>query len=1293
MRNRLLLTLLLGAMSASLMAQTKEDYGVTSEVTGIIKNGDFTQGTPVASTLYVSDKQMPKGEEEDAVPTGIFGMQAVPEWTASTPSDNIYNAEREDKANGKAAGLFNYTAEGATKDDPGAIFLAPYDQEGVYVIAPSRPDYKATGYTLGYVVDTNNELQYTQSVTLLAGDYLIEIPYVKQAAHGNESIVKSYNGFIADDGTEYLSTLKAYESQGSDLIAFRLKESTTGKISIGYKANSNGYTNQPYLFIDYVKIYKLDGKYFDKIEIASLKETLMNLIEIGKQLDESTQVVESQRVYDDPNATIAQVNEAIEKQRAANAALVNDMSSTFLKNAHFNLDEPLPNDEGICTYNYDKDKNNVTNYGMLPLTGWTASNPTDPSRNNLNEDTKYDGRSSGVFSVGSNAFLGNTNFLPPTTMSDGSTEGKVMGFLTCWGLTAQYTQNASLPAGTYQLTLSYYNAKGIDGTVGGDGSTNDKSIAKNLIGFIENDGTEHLGTRTSFPVDKWTVEVITFTLDKQTSGKFSIGYTAKGTGSGNMPHFFTDGISLSYKGEIANPSLWALQAAVTAAGETAAQNFNADVKAALQAAIKAGEDLIEAESTDDEANKAAADAISDAVAAATESIEAYNRLEEFINGDLANASNKYENDDYFADFYLDLIELSEDLYGVLTSGSYTTEQIDAVIASFPQKIKEATKTAWDSLIKSGEVLDGEGIDISPLFDKLGFTYRESQLEKGDIPESDVWDYEGYLKTGYGTMEKWNAAPFVVSRTLSDLPDGTYTVTTKAFYRVASNKENYKYYEAGTLDNFGKAYVFAGSDKTELANIAQFVGSEKFTGWDAANGTAEDKSDATLFAPNQQVAAYNMFNDDTYTERVQRSASSIVAGDAGKLTFGVMADGTAESWESDNWFVWYTFSIHYNGTADTALQSALEALIKEADEFDTDNTNGWASDMLEEAINDAEVALEEATSKDDLNKAIAAIQAALEAAKANVEYVSTLNTKFEELETVNNVYGKTASAAAKAEYEAIKDKYDNDFEELNNDELKELIDRIVKNIDALRIPGGYEDASDDNPFDMTDAIVNPDFEDVADPTLTTPQAPTGWTYNTAATGDTKVHHTSADPDSNPAKYNFDGAHGNWVFNTWHGSALADGYYVKQTINSLPAGTYKLTAALYTPQAEGRAMSLIATAGKRVYDVKIPFSDPEEINNTGENAISKVCENIFILEEGEALEIKVLSQSYFRADDFHLEYYGTDSNKETTDIEAVEAASASAPAAIYTLSGTKVSTLQKGINIVRYADGKVQKVLVK
>ena len=66
-----------------------------------------------------------------------------------------------------------------------------------------------------------------------------------------------------------------------------------------------------------------------------------------------------------------------------------------------------------------------------------------------------------------------------------------------------------------------------------------------------------------------------------------------------------------------------------------------------------------------------------------------------------------------------------------------------------------------------------------------------------------------------------------------------------------------------------------------------------------------------------------------------------------------------------------------------------------------------------------------------------------------------------------------------------------------------------------------------------------------------------------------------------------------------------------------------------------------------------------------------------------------------DNWHLLYFGTESSKEDSgDAVAIDGIANNVPVeAIYTVSGTRVSRLQKGVNIVRLSNGTIQKVLVK
>lgn len=159
--------------------------------------------------------------------------------------------------------------------------------------------------------------------------------------------------------------------------------------------------------------------------------------------------------------------------------------------------------------------------GMQPVNGWVI-----PS--GINGAT--DNHASGVFAYESTNFNGGPGYTAPAKATSEST-GNALGILAVWGSTTQYVQYVDFPAGSYTLTVPVYNAGGI------------KAI-KNLIGFVESDGTTHYASTTQYPVGQWYTEQISFTLDSETKGYLSLGVTSLGEGSGSNPHLFIDGVTI-----------------------------------------------------------------------------------------------------------------------------------------------------------------------------------------------------------------------------------------------------------------------------------------------------------------------------------------------------------------------------------------------------------------------------------------------------------------------------------------------------------------------------------------------------------------------------------------------------------------------------------------------------------------------------------------------------------------------------------------------------------------------------
>ena len=404
-----------------------------------------------------------------------------------------------------------------------------------------------------------------------------------------------------------------------------------------------------------------------------------------------------------------------------NDTTVTDLSPYFIVNPHFAVDEPL--NTGICTYNWDMITNGVDYFGSQPLSGWDVLYPSDNQYGE--EDRVENGRSSGVFDIGSGNWIGGAEYIVPTEMSDGSTTGRVLGLVTCWNNSVQYTQPTILPAGTYTLSMSYYNTGGTT------------AIFKNLIGFIEESGNEHLAQSTTFPVGTWTTDEVQFTLTEQTKGYFSIGYTAQNMGSAYMPHFYTDGISLLYEGNI-NPVLFALMSAVNTGKAYSGQWFEQNLKTQFLDAINIGEQLILDESVDFESNNAAAQTINSMLDDVMENIQAYKDLKTFYDDEVLDAFNNYQNTNIAGS----LEDYKNSINAQLEQeATWTSEEIQIAMAVLPTIIAGYSEEVNDSLVVTAYSPTDEEITINKS--------EEVEMSIGLDNDEDIIMVEFYLQLPEG----------------------------------------------------------------------------------------------------------------------------------------------------------------------------------------------------------------------------------------------------------------------------------------------------------------------------------------------------------------------------------------------------------------------------------------------------------------------------------------------------------------------------------------------------------------
>ena len=192
-----------------------------------LTNANFATGTVQTAAVY--------GYGKDGSP---YGYQSVSGWTSYVVNGDNSNTTYPNS--GMVGGIFSYGSSGK--------------MQGGGHSAPATGPNGESGNCLGILGVWGCGGYYYQSVTLPAGTYTLSYKIYNQS--GTQAVDKSYFGFIADNGTEYLTTQKTF-STGSWLTVtatVTLTASTAGKICVGYKSSGNGSGANPHLFVDNVSI-------------------------------------------------------------------------------------------------------------------------------------------------------------------------------------------------------------------------------------------------------------------------------------------------------------------------------------------------------------------------------------------------------------------------------------------------------------------------------------------------------------------------------------------------------------------------------------------------------------------------------------------------------------------------------------------------------------------------------------------------------------------------------------------------------------------------------------------------------------------------------------------------------------------------------------------------------------------------------------------------------------------------------------------------------------------------------
>jgi len=746
--------------------------------------------------------------------------------------------------------------------------------------------------------------------------------------------------------------------------------------------------------------------------------------------------------------------------------------------------------------------------------------------------------------------------------------------------------------------------------------------------------------------------------------------------------------------------------------------------------------LIENKSDDEELNTSVITNIQDMANRAAAEASAYVSLTEFKTNTLPSDKARFQTlagiSAAYATLYTKVTKDWEDaVASAIENYSWNKAQIEEFFSEYNDAVAQAAtdyqaevRTALDDAaakVAAGEQLSAP-LDITALYSAL--TFPSTKTLAKDLEDKYNWnwtqiekfdDNDG-LKFDHHTAEGWSCI-FDANTTVKDLPAGKYTVKVNAFYRpMSTSLYEEKEYTGQDLAFF---YVSNGVSTKQ----------ESILNWDNLleffpKTIVDDEEKDTR--PNNQTAAHDLFTAGSEATQKTALELSAILRKGGDLTIGAKdIEGVA----SDCWVVWSDITLLYEGAIDAdALDDAIASLIERAEELseieevtfvekaignlETAVSNGTKA-IKEGGQKEKETAVEQLTNAIEYAEATTPLWRELSGYSEGESYVpglaETYQNKIDNIEGM--IFDDEKYPALLAEIIDLEGGYK------SNEEIEDYIARIKAGwYPFLLSVQGLDEATEDDPFDMSLLINNATFDDMTGATKADPQ---GWT----------------------CKYESkDGGGRDGVAEFWNASAfniyqeiptLKDGYW-RLSVDAVyragdaekeakdDNGNYKNDEYLYVNDLTTKIIQWSDTERgaikpddpetytpiQQLYTQDgVQFDAPNSQANFLQFIEKGRYHNVLIFQYGEGIEDALsgsitiglkktvaVANDWCPFDNFKLEYLGTE---QPTAVESLgtKAAAGAAISSIFSIDGRQQSQLRRGINIVRTADGKVTKVLVK
>ena len=510
------------------------------------------------------------------------------------------------------------------------------------------------------------------------------------------------------------------------------------------------------------------------------------------------------------------------------------------------------------------------------------------------------------------------------------------------------------------------------------------------------------------------------------------------------------------------------------------------------------------------------------------------------------------------------------------------------------------------------------------------------------------------------------------QTITGLKPGIYKLTVQGYYRTASESTAYEEYIAGTVGDIC-AEVYLNNFSTPLLNAFDDY-------YDQPLSSGSYEFEEGKWAPASSADIAKAFGDRK--ELYLNTIYGYVLDD-GKLTFGVREPSAPRD---ACYSTFDNFHLYYAGVDPEAVAVVTNKLQEAADELD-------GVVMSEEARNnmDAAIAAVKSATEDNIMACIGNFFTTIEEAKASAKLHEEIDATIELLNTAILENEGTAPADKIAEAQQMMTKLESvQTTGCKTDaECQAIITAAGRIVTAFKLPEG--EASEENPIDYSCVLINPDLDQESG-NVSSPGPIPGWDnssfngykQNTFSTYGGAGHlyqtvvglpagkyiveaqgaYRAGDAAGDASRYEADpeGDKNAWVFGTTSDTTVI-GYLHRNSEYALEQ----------SPVSSGA--NSVTLGGKTMY---VPY-------NTGAyvawfNAGYYITRIEVIVPEDGKLQLGIdkpnsVTNDYMNINYVHLIYYGPVVPESITNIKVNTAVNG-----IYNLAGQKMSTPQKGLNII-------------